>query len=71
MKEDIDPNKLITVDGNPKLIGQPWLVALVGVPLGAWLSPRLIDAAVNSVDCNDMDLLIVIVLIIPMPNNLQ
>jgi hypothetical protein len=68
-KGAIDPNKLIAADGNPKLVGQPWLLELVGVPLGTWLCPRLINAAVNSVDCNNMNLL-VIVLIVPMPNNL-
>jgi hypothetical protein len=48
-KGPIDPHKLIVVDQNSQLVSQPRLIHFVGVPLGAWVSLRLIDMAMSAI----------------------
>jgi hypothetical protein len=65
----IDPNKSILAYCDPKLVGQPGLVILLGIPTGAWLGPWFIDSAMSAVHRNDENI-IVLVLLVEGPNNL-
>ena len=58
---------MVVVDRDPELVCEARSVMLVAIPLGAWNRAGFVDAAVDAVDGNDEDFILVAV---NSPNNL-
>jgi hypothetical protein len=63
-----NPHKLVGIDRNGKLVGEPRPVELVRVPLLAWYLSGFVCAAIDAVNRDDEDFVVVSKVF---PNNLE